>query len=255
MLLFKKSQKMFPRWFFILLAVFLMNPGGSFARDRLHVAVAANFIQPFKEIAVIFEAREGVRVDGTFSSSGNIFNQITNGAPYDLFLSADELRPRLLERNGLAEKPFVYALGEVVLWSAHEEFCEPADWRQALKKTGGRVAVANPRTAPYGQTAMAALEGAGLSPLLEERIVQAQDIAQTFHYATTQAVDAAFCALSAVLSEEGKKGCFYRVPEASPIVQAACILKNTGQRQATEAFADFLVSDEAKRIKERFGYR
>ncbi|NLV25138.1 MAG: molybdate ABC transporter substrate-binding protein [Deltaproteobacteria bacterium] len=246
---------MFLRLFVVLLAIFLADSGNLLAGDKIHVAVAANFIQPFKEMAAIFEARSGVQVDATFASSGNIFNQIANGAPYDLFLSADEQRPQLLENNGLAEKPFTYAKGEVVLWSAHETFCEPADWQQALKKSGGRIAVANPRTAPYGQTAMAALEGAGLKPLLESRLVQAQDIAQTFHYATTQAVDAAFCALSAALSEEGKKGCFYRVPEAPPVVQAACVLKNTGQRQAAEAFAVFLVSAEAKTIKKRFGYR
>ena len=237
-----------------LAAALLPAPTEAWATERLHIAVAANFIQPFKELAALFETREGVQIDATFASSGTIFNQIANGAPYDLFLSADEQRPQLLEKNGLAEKPFVYARGEVVLWSARRDFCRSDDWKQALKTSRGRIAVANPKTAPYGTAAMTALDGAGLRPLLESRIVQAQDIAQTFHYASTEAVDAGFCALSGALTETGRKGCFYPLAEAPPIVQGACILKKTGQRRAAEAFAAFLISEEAQRIKGRFGY-
>jgi len=251
----KYQNKSFKRFLLFFLAILVLHPGPSWASESLRVAVAANFIQPFKELARLFEEREGVRVQAAFTSSGNIYNQITHGAPYDLFLSADEQRPLLLEKEGLAEKPFVYAKGEVVLWSAHEGFCDSVDWQQALKKSSGRIAIANPRTAPYGQAAMTALERVGLKPFLESRIVQSQDIAQAFHYASTQAVDAGFCALSGVLGEEGEKGCFYRLPEASQIVQAACILKKARHRRAAEAFAAFLMSDDAKTVRKRFGYR
>ncbi|MBN2428392.1 MAG: molybdate ABC transporter substrate-binding protein [Deltaproteobacteria bacterium] len=239
----------------IFLAATFMSPEGAIAQEKLHVAVAANFTRPFKELAAIYEAKKGIKVESAFTSSGSLYNQIINGAPYDLFLSADEKRPLLLEKNGLAEKPFVYALGQVVLWSARKDFCEAENWKKALRGCEQNIAMANPKTAPYGLAAMTALERADLWTSLESKIVIAQSVAQSFHYASTEAASAGFCALSGALSDDGSKGCFFAMEEAPPIIQAACVLKKTKNPKAANDFAQFLVSDEAKQVKERFGYR
>ncbi len=239
----------------VLLFVVVM-PLCAAAQEALRVAVAANYIQAFKELAATFEKETGIKVEATFSSSGNLFSQINGGAPYDLFLSADEERPGRLHQSGEAGEPFVYARGRVILWSARKDFCDAGDWREALKREGiKKIAMANPEIAPYGMAAKAALVKAGLWELVEPKIVNAQDIAQTFQYASTEAVDAGLCALSAGCSEKGKAGCFYEVNEAPDIVQAACILKKTGKREQAERFAGFLVSPEARKIKEKYGYR
>jgi len=244
---------------FLALAVllpFIIGVHTASAQEKIRCAVAANYIQVFQEIAAAFAAKTGIKVEGTFSSSGNLYGQIVNGAPYDLFLSADEERPARLLKEGFAEKPFVYARGQVVLWSAKKDFCKKAGWQDALKGTDvKRIALANPVTAPYGTAAQAAMQKTGLWTALKDKCVRAQDIAQAFQYAATQSVDAGFCALSSAISPEGRKGCYYAVPEAADIVQSACIISPTKNRAAAERFAAFLQSPETAAIKERLGYK
>lgn len=240
----------------VVAAIVLMSSFSAFAEEKISIAVAANFISAFKEMASDFEAKTKIKVEGTFSSTGNLYSQIVNGAPYDLFLAADEKRPEILFKDNLAEKPFVYARGRVILWSANKDFCKTPGWQEALKN--GRIkkiAVANPVTAPYGAAAKAALQTAGLWDSLQSKLVTAQDIAQSFHYAHTSAVDACFCALAAAVGPHGKNGCYYEIPEAPEIVQSACLLKRTKKRAATERFISFLSSPEARKIKAGFGYR
>ncbi len=239
-----------------IILFFCPIPLSASAQGKIVVAVAANFISPFKELSAGFEAKTKIKVEGTYSSTGNFYSQIVNGAPYDLFLSADENRPAILYKDGLADRPFVYARGQVILWAANKNFCQAKRWQAALKSEKiTKIAVANPVTAPYGAAAKAALQKAGLWDSLQRKIVNAQDIAQSFQYAQISAVDAGFCALSAVASPEGKKGCFYTIPEAPEIVQAACILTNTKNRVAVEKFISFLNSFEGRAIKVKFGYK
>jgi molybdate transport system substrate-binding protein len=239
-----------------LILSILTMPLNVLAQDKISVAVAANFISTFKEIAADFEAKTKIKVEATFSSTGNLYSQIVNGAPYDLFLSADEERPALLSKDGLAEKPFVYARGKVILWSASKDFCKAATWQDALKNDRiKKIAIANPLTAPYGAASKVALQKAGLWDSQLSKLVNAQDIAQTFQYAATSAVDAGFCAMSATVSAEGKKGCFFVINEAPEIIQSACILKRTTNRVAVEKFVEFLNSPAAKEIKVKYGYR
>jgi molybdate transport system substrate-binding protein len=234
----------------------LAMPVNVLAQDKISVAVAANFIQTFKELAQDFETKSGIKVEATFSSTGNLYSQIINGAPYDLFLSADEERPAILSKDGLADQQFVYARGQVILWSANKDFCKAATWQDALKNDRiKKIAIVNPATAPYGAAAKVALQKAGLGDALQSKLVNAQDIAQSFQYANTSAVDAGFCSLSATASPEGKSGCFFIIAEAPAIVQSACIMKRTKNRAVVERFAEFLVSPEANKIKMKFGYR
>jgi molybdate transport system substrate-binding protein len=245
------------RYIFILLALFLLAYSiPATASESLNVAVAANFMQPFKEIAKAFESENPVSVNGTFASSGHLTSQIMHGAPYDIFLSADEERPAALFQKGLAEKPFVYARGRVVLWSAKKELCGLSGWQDVVKHPSvKRIAVASPKVAPYGAAAMAAIEQSRLRDTVQHKFVYPENIAQAFQYAATESVDAAFCALSSALSEQGKKGCYFEVAEAPPIVQGGCVLMRAKDRETVKKFANFLNSQEANSIKKKYGYK
>ena len=240
--------------FFLAFLIFSL-PSAVTADGGLTIGVAANFLVPFKEIVILFEQKTGIRIEGVFNSSGNLFGQIKNGAPYDLFLSADKLRPERLWEKGLAQQPFIYAEGTVVLWTAKKAFCNAGSWHQVLKMQGiNRVAIANPETAPYGEAALEALKKSSLEGPLDGKLVFAQNVSQVFQYAHTGAVDAGFCALSSALSEFGQKGCRFTIGEAPPIEQGGCILTRTGKRANAERFAAFITSPEAETIKKKYGY-
>jgi molybdate transport system substrate-binding protein len=230
-------------------------PAVSHAADGLKAAVAANFMVPFKEIAAAFEEQTKIKVEATYSSTGSLYGQIVNGAPYDVFLSADEETPRSLSEKGVSEKPFLYATGRVVLWGAGKEICGAKNWKEALKRNGvKKIAIANPVTAPYGATAETALKKSGLWKEMSDRMVIAQNVGQSFQYAVAGGTDGSFCALSAALSEPGARGCYYLIDEAPPIRQAACLLNRTARKNDASRLLMFLNSPKAAEIKKRYGY-
>lgn len=238
----------------LLLSLLFIAPAG--AQEKLQVAVAANFIAPFQELMPSFKKLTGIAVEGTYASTGQLYSQIIHGAPYDLFLAADQERPALLHKNGRAEAPFVYATGQVVFWTKQPDLCSVRSWREAMAAPGlQRIAIANPKTAPYGAAAMAALSEAGVLEKVHSKLVYAQNIAQAFQYAATGSASGGFCALSAVSTTEGKQGCHFFVAEAPLIVQGACILKRSAHSGAAKRFAEFLTSPEALAIKKKYGYR
>lgn len=243
------------QWITVLGLIILVSPLYAFAQDKISVAVAANFISAFKEIASDFEEKTGVKVEATFASTGSLYNQIKNGAPYDVFLSADEERPALLEKEGWTEGTFIYARGKVILWSTDKAFCKAASWQGALKNNPiKKIAIANPLTAPYGASAKAALQRAALWDAVKSKLVHPQDIAQSFQYAATGAVDAGFCSMSAMTTQQGQSGCYYTVAEAPVIIQFACVSKKAKNPVCAELFATFLMSDHANKIKKKYGY-
>jgi molybdate transport system substrate-binding protein len=226
------------------------------AQDKIMVAVDANFMKPFEDIAVLFETRTRIHAEPTFSSTGKLFAQIIEGAPYDVFLSADEIRPKELFQKGLSGKPFVYAKGEVILWTARRDLCNALDWKAVLARGDvKKIAIANTETAPYGTVSMIALKNAGIWDDLHDKFIYSQDVAQAFQYAYTGSVDASFCALSSALSEQGRTGCYLVVKDAPAVVQAACMLTRTQQKTAAEKFAAFLLSPEVDKVKKKYGYR
>jgi len=240
----------------MVVLVFFLFISPASAQDKLHVAVAANFISTFQELTQLFEKQSGIKVEATYASTGQLYTQIVNGAPYDLFLSADREKPDLLHQAGRADIPFIYASGQVVLWTNRKDLCPLKNWREVMTVPGlQKIAVANPKTAPYGAAAMEALKKTGVLENVQGKLVYAQNIAQAFQYAATGSVDAGFCALSATTSAEGRKGCFFSIDEAPPIVQGACLLKRTVHREAAERFARFLASPEAQAVKKKYGYR
>jgi molybdate transport system substrate-binding protein len=240
----------------VVTCIILSSALSASAQDKIVVAVAANFMEPFKEIALLFETSTRIKAEPTFSSTGKLYAQISEGAPYDVFLSADERRPQELYQKGLSGKPVVYAKGEVVLWTARKDLCYELDWKAVLMRPDvKKIAIANTATAPYGTASMKALKGAGLWDSLQGKFVFPQDIAQAFQYASTGSVDAGFCALSSALTQQGRAGCHLAVKEAPVVVQAACALSRTGQKAAAEKFAAFLVCPEADHVKKKYGYK
>jgi molybdate transport system substrate-binding protein len=255
----RRPKKTLPHscWILGICAVFLiaLYPAFCHAADGLKAAVAANFMVPFKEIAAAFETETKIKVEATYSSTGSLYGQIINGAPYDVFLSADEETAKSLFERGMSDKPFLYATGRVVLWGGGKEICGAKDWKDALRRPGIRkIAIANPVTAPYGAAAEAALKKSGLWAESEGRLVNAQNVGQSFQYAVTGGTDGSFCALSAALSEPGARGCYYLIDEAPAIQQAACLLNRTARKNDASRFLLFLNSPKASEIKKRYGY-
>jgi molybdate transport system substrate-binding protein len=242
--------------FFAICFIILACCSFALAGEKLLAAVAANFILPSQELAEMFEDQTGITIETTYASTGKLYGQIINGAPYDIFFAADEKRPHLLNEQGLTEAPFVYARGQVVVWSAKRTLCGASGWQEMVKNPEvKKIAIANTESAPYGTAAMIALQKAGLWDALEAKFVFPQTVAQAFQYAATESADVGFCAYSSALSKEAKRGCFYKVKEAPPIVQDACILKRTECRSAVKKFVAFMSSSEAQKIKEKYGYR
>ena len=250
-----KSRLLFTLFTLFALLGTVSMPSPVCSAEPLRVAVAANFQQPFKDIAAAFTRETGIPVEGVFSSSGSLYHQITNGAPYDAFLSADETRPADLFKKSFSRKPFVYATGSVVLWSAGKKFCGAANWLEVMKrKDVQKVAIANPVVAPYGAAAEAALRSAGLWNSPDKKWITGQTIAQAFQYTATGGADVGFCALSSVRAAK-TDGCPYDIAEAPPIRQGACLLNRTKNRTGTERFLQFLQSPAAETIKKKYGYR
>ncbi|HOI75408.1 MAG TPA: molybdate ABC transporter substrate-binding protein [Syntrophales bacterium] len=250
-----KSRLLFTLFVLFALLGTVSLPSPVCSAEPLRVAVAANFQQPFKDIAAAFTRETGIPVEGVFTSSGSLYHQITNGAPYDAFLSADETRPQDLFKRGLGGKPFVYATGSVVLWAEGKKFCSAANWRDVMmRKDVQKVAIANPVVAPYGAAAEAALRQVGIWNSPDKKWIIGQSIAQAFQYAATGGADVGFCALSSVRASK-TGGCHYDIAEAPPILQGACLLNRTKNRAGTERFLQFLQSPTADVIKKKYGYR
>ena len=241
---------------FVVVSVQLMFLSGqAYADKKITAAVVAGFIMPFGEIAAAYKAKTSVKIVPTYTSAGRFYGQIVNGAPYDIFLSADRERPDLLHEKALCEKPFVYAKGELVLWSSNRSFCDSPDWRSALARDGvKKIAIANPETAVHGGRAKRALEDAGLWNAVTPRLVYAPDLSQVFQFASEGAVDVAFCSLAHAYTDKGKTGCYYEMKGVPAVVYSACVLKNAKEIDRTRDFAAFLVSTEAETIKKKYGY-
>ncbi len=240
---------------YLIVGICLVWGSTLFAEEKLTIGLAANFMLPFKEIALEFENKTSVKIDAIYASTGNLYGQIKNGAPYDLFLAADEKRPERLLREGLTSETFIYARGRAVLWTAKKQICHAADWQEAvIMQSVKRISIANPETAPYGEAAIRALQASGLEDVVRKKLVFAQNVIQAFQYAHTEAVDAGFCALSSVFSRQGKRGCYFLIDQAPIIIQKACILRNSKKRHAVENFVNFLCSPEAQALKKKYGY-
>ncbi|MBX9850066.1 MAG: molybdate ABC transporter substrate-binding protein [Rhodocyclaceae bacterium] len=225
---------------------------------EVSAAVAANFTEPVKQIVELFQKETGHTVKLSFGSSGKFTSQIKEGAPFDVFLAADEKNPKLLEKEGLAVdgSRFVYALGKLVLWSAQPGFVD--DKGYVLRKGNyNKIAYADPKLAPYGLAAKETLEDQGLWTVVQGKLVTGESITQTYQFAATGNADLAFIALSQI-TKDGKvsEGSWWIVPAHmyNPIKQAAVQLTAAKDKDAAKAFLTYLKSEKAVAIIRNFGY-
>lgn len=229
--------------------------GGAALAAETKVAVAANFTEAAREIAARFKARTGHEAALSFGSSGQFYAQIANGAPYAVFLSADAERPRQAEAEGLAVpgSRFTYATGRLVLFSRAPGL---VDGKGAVLTRGGfdKLAIADPKAAPYGQAAIETLTKLKRYDALKPKIVTGASITQAFQYVQTGAAELGFVALSQVNTEKGGSRWLVPSTDHSPIEQQAVLLKTGQSSAAAKAFVAFLRSDEAKTIIRRYGY-
>ncbi len=236
------------------LGVLICFAAASVKAEKLTIAVAANFTAPMKIIVPLFKQQTGIEVLSSFGGTGMLYALINNGAPFDLFLAADQRRPNLLYKEHQANKPRIYAKGQAVLWTARNDTSGAATWQEALGLPGmNRIAIANPKLAPYGAAVMAVLS-LSIKARLVDRLVYAQNVAQAFQYAQN-ATDAGFTALSFAMSKAGTNGRFWPITEAPLVKQSACIIQNTPHRQAAIRFFSFLFSKDSRAVLKKFGYQ
>jgi molybdate transport system substrate-binding protein len=230
----------------LLLFGSIVKPVNASAGKELTVAVAANFAVAMEHISALFTKETGLPVRLTVSSTGRLYTQIKNRAPYDLFYAADSSRPDLLFTEKLCAEPNRYATGEIVLWSSSEEICSLATWQEVVTSSWvKKIAIANPDTAPYGNVARETLEKERLYQAVESKLVYGSNVGQSFQYAAMGVVDAAFVASSSARSEEGKAGCSWQVQEAPKVEQ---------NEESAKRFLEFTLSDRVADIREKFGY-
>lgn len=243
------------RWLPALCLV--LAPAAALA-DDVQVAVAANFTAPMKLIAADFEKDTGHKAVLTFGATGKFYAQITNGAPFEVFLAADDETPAKLEKEGAAVNGsrFTYATGKLVLWSAQPGV---VDVRGEVLKKGAfkKIAIAAPKLAPYGAAAVETMNKLGLQAVLEPKLVQGESIGQTFSFVSTGNAELGFIALSQVY-EGGKirSGSAWVVPGSlhSPIRQDAVLLAKAKDSKAAVQLMAFLKTEKARAVIRSFGY-
>lgn len=236
----------------IALLLFLSLLSAPAATAQAKVAVAANFTAPMRQIAQRFNESTGHRVLVSYGSTGKLYAQILHGAPYHVFLAADRKRPQLVYESGLGQAPKTYAIGKLVLWSRNPDSVKGG----ATLASGSfrKIAIANPKTAPYGAGALQVLEALGVKQRLTPKLVRGDNIAQTYQFVMTGNAQLGFVAASQVLP--GSPGSSWVPPQSmyQPLRQDAVLLNKGSHNPAALAFMDFLLGDEAQQIAQRYGY-
>lgn len=226
--------------------------------EVVQVAVAANFTEPAKALASVFEKTTGHTAKLSFGATGAFYTQIKNGAPFDILMAADDERPIRLEKegDGVPGSRFTYAQGQLVLWSAKAGYVD--DQGAVLKANQfNKLAVANPKNAPYGAAAMQTLDKLGLTSAVQPKIVTGESIGQTYNFIATGNAEIGFVALSQVL-EAGKlkSGSMWLVPAQNhaPIIQDTLILKRAADNPAAKAWMDLMRTPKTKEFIRTYGY-
>jgi molybdate transport system substrate-binding protein len=240
------------------IAFLLAITAGVAMADEAQVAVAANFAEPARRLGERFSQATGHKLAISSGSSGKFYAQIKNGAPFDLLLSADDTTPGRLEQDKLAVPGtrFTYAIGKLVLWSPKAGLVD--DKGEVLRgKSFNRLAIANPRLAPYGAAAKQTMEKLAVWQALQGRLVQGENIAQTFQFVSSGNADLGFVALSQI-REPGRvpEGSYWLVPAAfhHPLKQDAVLLAPGTGNSAARAFLQYLASAPTRELIRAYGY-
>ncbi|MCM3565656.1 molybdate ABC transporter substrate-binding protein [Hydrogenophaga intermedia] len=222
------------------------------------VAVAANFAEPMRAVAEVLRKTTGHTLEISVGSTGRLYAQVRSGAPFDAMLAADQRVPEQLEADGLAVpgSRFTYATGKLVLWSAD---AAQVDARGDVLRSGAwrKLAIANPKTAPYGAAAIEAIDKLGLATGITPRLVQGESIGQAHNFVFTGNAEIGFVAMSQVLQGGRLKGgSMWVVPQAlyTPIRQDAVLLKRGEHNEAARALMQLLRSESVKALIRSYGY-
>ena len=226
--------------------------------EVVQIAVAANFTAPARALAEIFARTTGHEAKLSFGATGAFYTQIKNGAPFDILLAADDERPIRLEKEGdtVPGSRFTYAIGQLALWSAKPGF---VDGEGAVLKGGNfnKIAIANPKLAPYGAAAVETMDKLGLAAALTPKLVTGESIGQTYNFIATGNAELGFVALAQVLDGgKLKSGSMWVVPAKyhAPIIQDAVILKRAAANPAANAWMALMRSHNTQDFIRSYGY-
>jgi molybdate transport system substrate-binding protein len=248
--------------FFIPRAITDASPQQASAKPcgTVTIAAASDLTYAITEIAANFEKATGCRVQMSMGSSGNFLTQIENGAPFDLFFSADIAYPKKLEGEGLAAPggTYVYAVGKIVLWTRNDSRADIGKGLAALSDPAfHKIAIANPAHAPYGRAAEEALRKTGVWESVKDRLVLGEDISQAAEFVQSGNADAGIIALSLVLSPAMKgQGRTWQIPENlyAPIEQGAAVLRAAKNPQAAQQFLSYIKLPATAALLEQYGF-
>ena len=228
--------------------------------QEIRVAAASDLKFAMTKLAEQFENEAGTKVDVTYGSSGNFFSQIQNGAPFDLFFSADVEYAKRLEAAGYAEPEtlYTYAVGRIVLWMPPGTKMDVArlGWSGLLDASVQKIAIANPAHAPYGRAAVAALQKAGIYEQVKSKLVYGENISQTAQFVQSGSAQAGIIARSLAVSPGMSEGKAWEIPAEMhpPIEQAVILLSGAKNKKAARAFWDFVRSATGRGILLKFGF-
>jgi molybdate transport system substrate-binding protein len=241
--------------------LFFANPANSRAQGKvLRIAAAADLKFVMQELADQFEKQSSNKLAVTYGSSGNFFTQLQNGAPFDLFFSADIDYPKKLEAAGLTVPGslYSYAIGHIVIWMPPDSKLDLAKlgWSALLDPLVRKIAIANPDHAPYGRAALAALQKAGVYHQVQFKLVLGENISQAAQFVQSGNAQAGIIALSLAISPAMKDGQRLEIPASMhpPLEQAAIIMKDAQNREAATAFLEFIKSSAGQAILTKYGF-
>jgi len=242
----------------LLSSLFLTLTSTQITAGELNIAVAGNFFKPLKKLSIEFEKNTKHKLNLSVGSTGKLYAQITHGAPFEIFLAADQKRVSALveQKQAVKESQFTYAIGRLVLWSKDPDFIDQTE--AALSSPNVTyIAIANPKTAPYGKQAINTLKALGLHQTLQDKLVLAQNVGQAFQYISSGNTQLGIIALSQVTANQKlTSGSAWIIPTHlyQPIKQDAVLLKKGESNPVAQAFLDYLKTPIAIEIIRSYGY-
>jgi molybdate transport system substrate-binding protein len=251
------------KWFRVLpliVFVFLAHHEVRAQGKEIRIAAAADLKFAMGELGETFEKQAGTKVNVTYGSSGNFFSQMQNGAPFDLFFSADIEYPKKLDAAGLAEPRtlYEYAVGRIVIWAPADAKVDVTKqgWKTLLDASVEKIAIANPEHAPYGRAAVAALQKAGIYESVKAKLVYGENISQAAQFVQSGNAQAGIVAMSLAVSPAMQEGKRWEIPpEMHPAIeQGAIVLKDAKNKEAARAFLEFVKSATGRAILAKYGF-
>ena len=248
------------RLFPLIISVFLAQSEVRAQGKEIRIAAAADLTLAMGELSERFEKQTGTKVSATLGSSGNFFSQLQNGAPFDLFLSADIDYPKKLEAAGLAEPETlcVYAIGRIVIWTPVGTKLDVTKegWKALLNASVEKIAIANPEHAPYGRAAVVALQKAGIYESVKAKLVYGENISQAAQFVQSGNAQAGILAMSLALSPAMRDGKRWEIPaDMHPALeQGAVMLKDARNKDAARTFLEFVKSESGRATLAKYGF-